>query len=96
MPQPRPRPEPDPLAALRTRIHRLLEGAAPADPATRDLATAIRAARLPGAARYDGPIDRALLDRALAPFRFDAAALGWLAELGRPEPTASPPRMRVA
>ena len=68
----------------------------PHDPATRDLATAIRAARLPGAARYAGPIDRALLDRALAPFRFDAAALGWLAELGRPEPTASPPRMRVA
>ena len=96
LPPARPRPEPDPLAALRTRIHRLLKGAAPADPATHDLATAIRAARLPGAAPYEGPIDRALLDEALEPFRFDAAALGWLAEMGRPEPRRHMPQIVAA
>ena len=74
-------PEPDPLATLRVRIRRLLEDADPLDPGTRDLAAAIRAACLPGVAPYHGPIDLALLDRALEPFRFDAAALGWLAEM---------------
>jgi hypothetical protein len=85
-------PEPDPLAALRARIRRLLEDADPANPDTCDLAAAIRAARLPGAAPYDGPIDLALLDRALEPFRFDAAAFGWLNGLARPES----PDMRAA
>ena len=41
------------------------------------------AARLPGAMPYHGPIDLALLDQALAPLHFDAAALTWLAGLDR-------------
>ena len=87
-----PRPAIDPLAALRTRIRRLLDGAGPPDPDQRDLAAAMLAARLPGAAPYHGPIDLALLDQALAPLHFDAAALTWLAGLARPNP---PPRTRA-
>ncbi|MGD9510683.1 MAG: hypothetical protein AB7I59_25125 [Geminicoccaceae bacterium] len=79
-------PEPDPLAALRARIQRLLAGTEPPDPDTRDLAAAILAVRLPGAPTYAGPIDLALLDRALEPLRFDAAALTRLAGLARSEP----------
>ncbi len=85
-----PRPAIDPLAALRTRIRRLLDGAGRPDPDQRDLAAAMLAARLPGAAPYHGPIELPLLDQALAPLHFDAAALTWLAGL------AEPPRTRVA
>ena len=42
--------------------------------------------RLPGAPPYRGPIDLALLDRALEPLRFDAAALAWLATLALAPP----------
>ena len=89
-----PRPAIDPLAALRARIRRLLDGAGPPDPDQRDLAAAMLAARLPGAAPYHGPIDLALLDQALAPLHFDAAALAWLAGLAsaaaRPTRAADP------
>lgn len=94
--QPRRLPDPDPLAALRARIQRLLAGTEPADPASRDLAAAILAVRLPGAAPYRGPLDLAVLAEALGPVRFDAAALTWLAGLARAAPAASPPRARVA
>ena len=89
-------PEPDPLATLRARIRRLLDGTKPTDPAQHDLAAAILAIRLPGAAPYRGPLDLQLLDEALQPLRFDAAALTWLAGLARAAPTASPLRTRVA
>ena len=56
----------DPLAALRARVRRLLDGSEAPDSAQRDLAAAILAARLPGAAAYAGAIDLALLERALA------------------------------
>ena len=84
-------PEPDPLAALRARIQRLLAGTETPDPdmrdpATRNLAAALLAVRLPGAPTYAGPIDLALLDRALEPLRFDAATLTRLAGLARSEP----------
>lgn len=88
-------PEPDPLTALRTRIRHLLDGTEPTGPAQRDLAAAILAARLPGAPPYAGPIDLQLLDEALEPLRFDAAALTWLAGLARAAPT-SPSRTRAA
>lgn len=95
-PPPRRLPEPDPLATLRARIRRLLDGTEPTDPAQHDLAAAILAARLPGAAPYRGPLDLQLLDEALQPLRFDAAALTWLAGLARAAPAASPLRTRVA
>ena len=83
-----PRPDIDPLAALRARIRRLLDGAGPHDADERDLAAAILAVRLSGAGPYRGPIDLAALDRALAPVRFDAAGLAWLATLA---PAAAAP-----
>ena len=95
-PPPRRLPEPDPLAALRARIRRLLDGTEPTDPAQRDLAAAILAVRLPGTAPYRGPLDLQLLDQALQPLHFDAAALTWLAGLARAAPAASPLRTRVA
>ena len=88
-PSARRRPDIDPLAALRARIRRLLDGAGPHDADQRDLAAAMLAVRLPGAAPYRGPIDLAVLDQALAPVRFDAAALAWLATLA---PAAGPGR----
>ena len=95
-PQPRRLPEPDPLAALRARIQRLLAGSEPAEPAQRELAAAILAVRLPGAAPYRGPLDLTVLAEALGPVRFDAAALTRLAGLARAAPAASPLRARVA
>ena len=95
-PQPRRLPEPDPLAALRARIRRLLAGTEPAEPAQRELAAAILAVRLPGAAPYRGPLDLTVLAEALGPVRFDAAALTRLAGLARAAPAASPLRARVA
>ena len=59
-----------------------------------DLVAAIRAAKLPGAAPYRGPIDPDRLDRLLAERRFDDAGLAWLASL-RPA-HAEPERMAVA
>ena len=85
-----PRPAIDPLAALRTRIRRLLDGAGPPDPDQRDLAAAMLAARLPGSAPYRGALDLQLLDQALQPLHFDAAALTWLADSRDPSPP--PPR----
>jgi hypothetical protein len=44
-------PKPDPLAALRTRLERLLDGPGPREPEEWDLIAAIRAVKLPGAPR---------------------------------------------
>ena len=57
----------------------LLAGPGPRYTHEQDLAAAIRAARLPGAPPYRGPLDRKLLDEALQGFSLDAAALHWLA-----------------
>lgn len=88
----------DPLAALRTRIRRLLDATEPHNADAPDLVAAMQAIRLPGAAPYHGPIDLALLDQALAPLRFDAAGLAWLAALAAatPERPGSPPRSLAA
>lgn len=84
---------PDPLAALRARIRRMLDVTSAHDADTQDLAAAILAIRLPGAAPYIGPIDLAALSRALATVQFDGAALGRLASLASPAPErpGSPP-----
>jgi hypothetical protein len=68
--------------ALRRRILGLLAGPGPRRPDEHDLAAAIRAARLPGAAPYGGPLDRTLLETALEAFTLDEAALHWLAGTG--------------
>ena len=81
-------PPADPLAALRARIARLLDGNVPPDPATHDLAAAIRAVRLPGAAPYRGPIDLEALDRTLTLLRLDTATLARVTASALPEPAA--------
>ncbi len=95
-----PRPTLDPLAALRTRIRHLLDGTGPCDTDQSDLAAAMLALRLPGAAPYHGPIDLALVDRALASRRFDGPALAWLASLASssslPDAQDRPPRRQAA
>jgi hypothetical protein len=79
-------PEPDPLAMLRARIQRLLDGT---EPTQRDLAAAVLAVCLPGAAPYGGSLDLALLERALEPLRLDAAAVALLARLAGDEPATA-------
>ena len=76
---PAPANDADPVDALRRRILGLLAGPGPRRPDEHDLAAAIRAARLPGAAPYRGPLDRTLLEQALEAFTLDEAALHWLA-----------------
>ena len=75
---PVPANDADPVDALRRRILGLLAGPGPRRPDEHDLATAIRAARLPGAAPYGGKLDRGLLETALAAFTLDEDALRWL------------------
>ena len=72
---------PDPLAALRARLDRLLDGPGPRTEQDWDLVAAIRAAKLPGAAPYRGPIAPDLLAAALDGLGFDAAGMAWLAGL---------------
>lgn len=95
-----PRPAIDPLAALRTRIRRLLDATGVLEPDAQDLAAAVLAIRLPGAAPYHGLIDLAALDSAVAPLHFDGAALGWLVALASPdvlpEAQGGPPRRQAA
>jgi hypothetical protein len=79
---PAPANDAGPVDALRRRILSLLAGPGPRRPDEHDLAAAIRAARLPGAAPYRGPLDRALLEQALEAFTLDGAALCWLAGSG--------------
>ena len=75
---PAPANDADPVDALRRRILGLLAGPGPRRPDEHDLAAAIRAARLPGAAPYGGPLDQGLLETALAAFTLDEDALRWL------------------
>ena len=77
--RPRRLREPDPLAALRARLDRLLDGPGPRTSEEWDLVAAIRAAKLPGAPPYRGPIEPALLAQALDGLGFDAAGMAWLA-----------------
>ena len=65
--------------ALRARLDRLLDGPGPRTAEEWDLVAAIRAAKLPGAAPYWGPIAPLLLVRALNGLGFDAAGMAWLA-----------------
>jgi hypothetical protein len=71
-------PTPEPLLALHARLDRLLQQTAATSPGDRDLLAAIRGLKLPGAAAYLGPIDPAMLGRALAERGFELGGLAWL------------------
>ena len=68
----------DTIPALRARIARLLDRSAPRLARELDLAEAICAVRWPKWPAYRGPIDLALLRRALAGTAIDARTLHWL------------------
>jgi hypothetical protein len=79
-------PPADPLIALRARTAGLIDGTALPETAARDLALAIQAVRLSGAAPYQGQIDLKLLDCAFASVPVDAATFTW-PETMVPSPT---------
>ena len=68
----------DTIPALRARIARLLDRSAPRLARELDLAEAICAVRWPKWPEYRGPVDLALLRRALAGIAIDARTLHWL------------------
>jgi hypothetical protein len=66
------------IPALRSRVARLLDRGAPRLPEELDLAEAICAVKWPKWPEYQGPIDLALLRRALMGTVIDGATLNWL------------------